>query len=170
MKRKSVPGFVLGIIGILSSFVVGYILYAVMTIVFAFSSAFGAENLLLTILFYAHMVAPILAIIGVCFYFNKARVGGILMLVATILNVALPIYFILNNSDLSIQTFGFLIPAIFMFISAICGIFSKSTQPKLIAEQVNQNYKTTAPEYCVNCGNKLDTNTQFCPNCGKKVK
>ncbi len=128
MKSRSIVGFVLGIISVLIGIPVGYLSFIILSLTFALTT-----NNIYAYSVYFIIAALILAIVGICFYLNKARTGSIFMFIAFILNViphALNCYFVCTLSTPSIQylifeTIGCLIPAVLMLISGICGAKAK---------------------------------------------
>lgn len=130
MKRKSISGFVTGLLGIISGLPIGFYAYIVLALILGLS-----KYSILAYSVYLFIVAGIVAIVGICFYFTKARIGGILMLIATILYVipfCCGVYAQLtSNGDISelflALTIGN-IPTILMLISAILGLLSKPKQ------------------------------------------
>ena len=127
MKRRSVGGFVTGLIGLLIGLPVGFYAYFVLALILSLSNhSFLAYSV------YSFFAAAIFAIIAVCFYFSKARVGGILMLIATILYLvpfACGLYVILINDGISIELMFVLaignIPTLLIFISALLGLTAR---------------------------------------------
>ena len=133
MKRKSIGGFVTGLVGIVAGLPIGFYSYLIIGLILAFS-----ENPILAYSVYLFFAAAVLAIVGVCFYFTKARVGGILMLIATLLYLApficcLYATLAIGGSILELM-FAILIgniPTLLLFISAMLGLLSRA-RPTII--------------------------------------
>lgn len=130
MKRKSVSGFVTGLLGIIAGLPIGYYAYIVLALVLGLSN-----HNTLAYSVYLFLVAGIVAITGICFYFTKAKLGGIFMLIATVLYVipfCCGLYALLLSGGnmgelLHALTIGN-IPTILMLISSILGLCSKIKQ------------------------------------------
>ena len=123
MKRKSVAGFVTGLIGILAGIPIGYYMFVVFALVFGL----GKAGLIYELSVWALPLAGIFAIVGVCFMFTKSRIGGNIMLLAFALYV-FPFVLLLTINPANILVFGFgLIPAILFLVSGILGIVAKPT-------------------------------------------
>ena len=165
MKRKSVAGFVTGLIGTIGAGFMAYYVYIIFAIAIGLSESSNgktAGTTILKLLGIAYFASVILGIIAVCFYFKKARLGGIIMLFATIANAALPVYSAIG--EMSFYLVIIFIPAILMGISALCGIFSKKTQ--IIKQSALHNNQLE--KHCPNCGTTLRGNDEFCYKCGKR--
>ena len=141
MKRRSIGGFVTGLIGILSGIPIGFYAYIILALILGLS---GHGMLAYSV--YAFYIAGIIAIVGICFYFTKARLGGMLMLIATILYIVpfgCGLYALLSSSGSIIELMFALIigniPTILLLISAILGLCSKAkAKISLEATQVEQ--------------------------------
>ena len=126
--RKSISGFILGLIGVISGIFIGYIAYVLLTLILAFS-----KFNFLTYSVYLIWISLGIAFIALFFYFNKARIGGYIMLVAAI-TYAIPFIcalIALFSSNTSIADFIFqfavgLIPLVLLSISSVIGIASKT--------------------------------------------
>ncbi len=169
MKRKSILGFVTGLIGAIGSAILAFYIYVVFAIVFGFADAAKSSDLnnenITKILLIIYCLSVILAIIAICFYFSKARVGGFLMLMATIANATFLVY-IIKNTSIAFSLIFLFLPTILLFISTLAGLFSKVEKPKqvqAIEKQTNDQHK-----YCTSCGNKLNLTDEFCSHCGTK--
>ena len=96
--------------------------------------------------------------------FKKARTGGIIMLIATVCNVALPIYSLLLEFQYGLIII--IVPTILLLISTFLGLFSKK---QLIIAQTTQSHQiTNDKKFCPYCGKQLNITDDFCFNCGKK--
>lgn len=172
MKRKSVSGFIIGLIGSIISVGMCYIVYVLSALILALNSLQGNSMILYKILLYAYILSPILAIIAICFYFSKARTGGIIMLIASLLNFGLPVFIAIStvSQEMFLQPLLLFIPAILMLISAMFGIFSKkqSIVTNNSSPEVNLN-ETKIAKYCQYCGTKMEGN-KYCTNCGHKFE
>jgi len=174
MKRRSISGFILGLLGAISTAIVSFALFLVLTLVFGLSDSLGGDvsgGLGITLFTAAYFISSILAIIASCFYFKKARVGGIIMIFAFLLNVSLVGYSLYLNAKSAIEIVDLLIiiPTLFIFLSMILGLTSKA-RPIIVD---NKNTNQTPPpvnqiKYCPKCGSSMKINDDFCPFCGTK--
>jgi len=173
MKRRSIGGFVTGLIGVITGVPIGIYLFYVILIVAAFASI-GSNSTLMTgflpVSIWFLPLAEIFAIVGVCFYFNKARVGGVLMLIAAILYALPIILFITILEDGFHATFllvlGFA-PAILFLIAAILGLCARSKtkiSPEIVAPTIPTNNGNKA-HFCSYCGAVLPEGQSKCNNC-----
>ena len=133
MKRRSISGFVTGLVGIVSGLPIGFYSFIFLALILGFG---GYESLSNSV--YLFLAAGILAIIAVCFYFTKARVGGILMLIAFLLYITpyiFGIYALLSSGTPLVEILFLLlvgnIPTLLLFISAMLGLFSKARQTNI---------------------------------------
>ena len=126
MKRKSVSGFITGLLGIIIGLPIGFYAYIVLSLIIGLSNA-G----IIVYSVYLFYIAGVIAILGICFYFKNAKIGGILMLVASILYLTpflCGIFTTLINNNLGELIFALIIgniPTALLFISAILGLKSK---------------------------------------------
>jgi len=143
MKKRSVGGFVTGLVGIILGVPIGYYAYIVLALILGLG---GFENLVYSI--YLFVPAGILAIVGVCFYFTRAKLGGALMFVATVLYISPFICGVCAVIQTSGNTAEFIlallignIPTILLLISTILGL---SAKPKvyIIPEDTNKTNET----------------------------
>lgn len=127
MKRRSIGGFVTGLVGILLGIPIGFYAYIVLALLLGLG---GFESLAYSV--YLFFVAGIIAIIAVCFYFTKAKIGGILMLIATLLYIipfTCGVYASLSMDESVVGLIFALIigniPTLLLLISAILGLCAK---------------------------------------------
>lgn len=121
MKTKSVSGFVLGVIGLIFSITVSFYAYYVLALIFALSKT----SLIYYIALYSNVISNLIVLIGLCFYFTKARIGGIIMLIAFVLNISVFILSLtINGIFLSILHLVLIatIPSMLILISSILGL------------------------------------------------
>ena len=138
--RRSIGGFVTGVVGILIALPIAFYSYIVLALILGLS---GFEELAYSV--YSFLISGVFAIIAVCFYFSKARIGGILMLIATILYI-IPficgIYVIFSIggviTDLLFALIIGNIPTILLLISAILGLRSKTINKINIENKAEQ--------------------------------
>ncbi len=126
MKTKSILGFVLGLIGLLLSIAVSIYSYFVLAIIFAVAKT----SFIYYIALYANLISNIIIIIGLCFYFTKARIGGIIMIVAFVLNIFVFVMCLtINQIFLSVLPLVIIaiIPSILLLISSVLGLKTKHT-------------------------------------------
>jgi len=166
MKRKSVGGFITGLLGVVGSGIVGWYVYLILAITLDLANAAKAEvsgvGLIVT-LGLLYLVSILLGVIGICFYFKKAKTGGIIMTIATICNAALPVYSL--STDFNFGLIIIFIPTVLLFVSAILGLCSKK-QLVLLEQPAVSN--VGGKKYCVKCGAQLNANDGFCSKCGTK--
>lgn len=128
MKTKSKTGFTIGLISILVGIPLGYISYIMLAIIIGFSKLNA-----LTYSVYLLFVSLVLALIAICFYFSKARLGAIIMFVAFGLYLTPFVIGIIGATisnvsilEMLLQLIIGLLPPIAMLISAILGIKAKA--------------------------------------------
>ena len=132
MRRRSIGGFITGLIGIILGVPIGFYAYIVLILVLAL----GGHSLAAYSV-YLFFPALFFAILGVCFYFTKARLGGLFMLIATLLYVIPFICGILSvvsaegatvdHGFISLVCFGN-IPTLLTFISSMLGLTAKAKE------------------------------------------
>lgn len=139
MKRRSIGGFVTGLIGLLLGVPIGFYSYLVLVLILALS---GQE--ILTYSVFSFYFAGIFAFIAIFFYFTKAKAGGILMMIATILYIvpfACGVYTVLSDGGSLVGLmFPLMIgnlPTILLFVSAILGLCAKAKTK--ISSETNNN-------------------------------
>ena len=127
MKTKSVSGFVTGLLGIVAGVPIGFYAYIVLALVLGLSN-----HNTLAYSVYLFLVAGIVATTGLCFYFTKAMLGGVFMLIATVLYVipfCCGLYALISNngniSELPLALIIGNIPTILLIISTVLGLKSK---------------------------------------------
>ena len=128
MKRRSISGFVTGLVGILIGIPTGFYAYIILALLLGLG---GFDVLAYSI--YLFYIAGIVAIVGICFYFVKARVGGILMLISALLYFvpfACGLYATISlGEDATSMIFALMIgniPTVLLLISAILGLCAKA--------------------------------------------
>ncbi len=141
MKRRSVTSFVLGLISGLLVLAGAWIFTFLFALVVGLNDKVPATlEALFNINVYLVYIGAILSIIGASLCFNKARAGGIILLVAFIFLAFYPLVIALilastGSFGSSILSFGIIcIPALFTFVAGLLGIFAKS-RPKLIQQE-----------------------------------
>jgi len=164
MKRKSVGGFVTGLIGTIGSLFLSYYIYVILSLVVGLAEEITTELMILQILCYLYFASVILGIVAVCFYFKKARLGGFLMLGATICNAAFPVYTVLMGGEMEIFAILMFLPIILLMISMFLGIFSKKVQ----VYQPENVARPQVEKYCHICGTTLKGTDEFCHKCGTR--
>ena len=166
MKRKSVGGFITGLLGVIGAGIVGWYVYLIIAITLDFANAANGEvsgaGLIVTLAL-LYLVSILLGVIAICFYFKNAKAGGIIMTIATLCNAALPVYSL--STDFNFGLVIVFIPTVLLFISAILGLCSKK---QLIVVQQPVQYVAVSKKYCVNCGNQLNATDEFCSRCGTR--
>ena len=139
MKRRSISGFVTGLVGILIGIPTGFYAYIILALLLGLG---GFDVLAYSI--YLFYVAGIVAIVGICFYFVKARIGAILMLLAAILYLVpfiCGLYAVISSNESLIELMVALvignIPTILLLVSAILGFCAKA-KPTISPETTEQ--------------------------------
>ena len=125
MKRKSIPGFIVGLIGLFIGIPIGYYAFWIISLIMALS---GMDILVYST--YLIPIAGVLTLIALCFYFNKAKIGGLIMLISSILYIvpfvlALTVKGI-NIGELILQLILGLLPAVLTIISTVLAFKSKN--------------------------------------------
>ncbi len=135
MKSRSVSGFIFGLLSVILGVPIGYLSFAVLTLTFALTN-----NIVFVSSVYLIAFALISALIGICFYFHRARFGCVFMFLAFILYViphALFLYVAYSSVEIPepnsviVQTLLFLVPALLMFVSGIFGARSKRKKAQI---------------------------------------
>ena len=166
MKRKSIPGFVMGLI---SGIVMGFISFYLI-IVFGIVDSVAAANAQVThysLLGYSNMVGAIMAILGAALCFKRARVGGIIMLIGSAFMLAVPVYGFASDSPVAPFIGLVIIPIVILVIAAICALTAKARNPKL-AHTASAYVGESQAKFCEHCGSALSNGK--CNNCGAQYK
>lgn len=129
MKTKSISGFIVGLISIILAAIISVYSYVVLGIIFSVAKVPNFYYVTL----YANLISVAIGLIALFFYFKKAKIGGIIMLIAFIMNIALFVFAATLGTSVA-DMIWFLIlgctPSIMMFISATLAIVSKSQNNK----------------------------------------
>lgn len=147
--RKSVPGFVLGLVGFLFCLGWGYIFGIVGDIVGGIAGSTGGEaaeaaswvaNTIVT-LGWLCFLGAIAGIVGASLCFKKARIGGIVMICATAVTTPLLIYTLIQSikaGTLSPSTIiTILLPLALIVAGDVCAMLAK---PRAVVNQPNGYY------------------------------
>lgn len=141
MKRKSISGFVLGLLSGLFSVGLGYFTFAPLILVLALSVGnFWANAIIFSAILYS--MCGISSIIGACLCFRHARAGGIVLLVSALISLIFPIlftYVCIQNLNIFIIAL-ICIPSILSLIGGIVGIIAKPIENKTInsVKEINE--------------------------------
>ena len=142
MKKRSIGGFVTGLVGIVLGVPIGFYAYVILALILGLG---GFENLAYSV--YLFIPAGIIAIIGVCFYFTQARIGGTLMFIATVLYISpfvCGVYAVMQTSgslgEIILALIIGNIPTILLLISTILGFLAK---PRVFIIPENNNQTNT---------------------------
>ena len=126
--RKSISGFVFGLIASIAFVIWGFLSAVLGDIV----SSLGGESVLITILSWLCFLGGIAGIIGASFCFKKAKVGGIVMVASTVCGSSLLIYYFVNmlKSDGNVTTSIFLciVPVGLAIAGTVCALLAKPVQ------------------------------------------
>ena len=164
MKRRSIAGFVMGLISGIGMGIMSYYLIVVFAIADSFAAA-ADQATYYSLLPYANMVGAILAIVGACLCFKRARAGGIIMLIGALFMLTTPVYSIITSNEF-VPLLGLIIlPIVLLVIGAICAMTAKVREPKLSYDAPSYMQQPQA-RFCEHCGSPL-TNGQ-CHNCGAR--
>jgi len=143
MKKRSIPSFVLGLLAGLLVFVFGYVVTIVFGLVAGLSEEVGEIFVKFhSISSYLLYAGAILSILGSAFCFSKARVGGILLIIASILFLIFPvlntylviIHFSIDSIFILLLTY---IPFVFSFISSILAMNGRVRHQLIKEESIN---------------------------------
>lgn len=140
VNRKSVSGFVTGIIGIILGVIISFLSFFViqtfvMMIMGVIEAASESEELMsgfgttLNLLTSINFIANVVAIIAVCFMLKKSRIGGIIMLIASLMYASVSIFLMAQSlqPQLILPMILMLSPAILMLVSAVLALNGKKT-------------------------------------------
>ena len=182
MKRKSIAGFVLGLISFLIMLPICYYILVTIMLINSLTTGLGtaentANNVIINIILSLEIVGSLLIIVGACYCFNKARIGGIHMLIGSVLLAIFPIYIFIVDNSMKEFVIIMAIPIIFSLIGGICAVCAKAKQSNLTQNNqpqtypnsdsnLNANLNASAQNFCKYCGAKLKGD--FCSNCGAK--
>ena len=164
MRRRSIPGFVMGLISGIVMAIISWYATVILSIPDGFNAAQGHITYY-TWLGYAGMLGAILAIIGAAFCFKRARLGGTFMLVGIAFAMVLPIYAFITGPEFSSLMGLVIMPIVLLMIAAICALTAKVREPKL-AHTAEVYAAQSQAKFCEHCGSAL-SNGQ-CPNCGAR--
>lgn len=177
--RKSVGGFICGLIGAIISSFTAFGLWLVISVALDLITSSGGtiefQLIVTTVSSILFIVSALLAIIGSCFYFRKARVGGVMMLIAFIFNVQLYIAPLLYGGQITFSMSNLLtyISTILILLSAIFGLSAKAQSRVLpqsaMINQVNREAANVDAKFCQYCGSRIAEGSTFCSSCGRKV-
>lgn len=132
--RKSISGFILGLLGAVAC------LFVSIGFLFVGAVVDGTDTVgLLTIFGWLSFVGSILGIVGCSLCFKKARFGGVLLLLATVLCCSYKVYSlsIVDFSTYLASSVGMLslvfslIPLLLLFIASICALSARKTSKKV---------------------------------------
>lgn len=118
--NKSVPAFVIGLIFSIIGAICAYAFWAVFVLLSITQK--GAVQALCNILPLINMATFVLSFIGCCFCFSKAKIGGILMLVASIISIICFVLLFILLKAFDVMASLFLIPTIFILIAGLMAI------------------------------------------------
>lgn len=134
MRRRSIPSFILGLVGSIFAFVGAYLYIAVFTFgaVFAKLIKFDDGGATEFYIFgsWLALAGAIVGVIGICFCFRKSRIGGIILLIAAAMIATIQIRITIDTMKVN-GSFGFfsmffnLLPSALILIAAIVGIIRK---------------------------------------------
>ena len=132
MKNKSVPAFVLGLIGFLIDLGVIFYTYLILTLIFALVSANGGDNTIFFALISIQLIRLIICIVAFVFSFKNAKVAGILYLIAILTSIIIPLVILISGADATV--FVFFIPSVFYLLSTIFSFVANAKFKKANAE------------------------------------
>ena len=130
-KRESVAAFVLGFIGSLSLISAAVPLVSAV-VMMSLMGMGGTEFTIAMVIVGVFAVASLLTFIGSCFCLKKSRLGGVLMLVGTLLATAYYVIQYASNPEMLntsiITLMPTIIPLIETFVASILGIVAKRVE------------------------------------------
>ncbi|MEO0228010.1 MAG: zinc ribbon domain-containing protein [candidate division WOR-3 bacterium] len=144
-------GIIMGFIG--SGGILGFTIYAIVQISNTFGGLTNPPPRV-----YLLMCLVILGFIGCIIAITNQVVGGILMLIGW----ALPGISALTQSGLSESE----IPSIILIILWLLGGIFVLVAPR---GKTTKSDPFTSPQYCPNCGTRLESGITFCPQCGARI-
>ncbi|MCQ2564739.1 MAG: hypothetical protein MJ152_02640 [Clostridia bacterium] len=136
MKKKKVAGFVLGLVGSIASGVLAYFTTFVLVIAMAVTKQHGEMFAVLSALNFGGVAVGIIASI---FYFKKPRVGGILMLIAFLLDLCVYIYIFAISDSFALQLILPMLPSVVVLVSAILGLTCKPEKPMAVVKETKES-------------------------------
>lgn len=172
MKSRSVAGFVLGLVpGLILGFIAFYLIIIFATAESLVGAATGNVQSFFTIMSWLFMCGALLSIIGSAFCFTRAKIGGVIMLVAVVLLSILPGYILINSrTNISISLIMIIIiPVVCVLIGAICALRAKRKEVQLspaIHNTLVNNMPVAQKQFCKYCGTRIEG--IYCTNCGAK--
>lgn len=134
--RKSITGFICGLIGSLFSLFWGFVCGITGS---AFD--FAAAAVVIQVLGWVAFLGSILGIVGAALCFKKARKGAICLSIATLLCGVLQIYIFVNavtTSFVMSSIIVFLLPTILLIVSAVFAWIAKEVAPARVQMQQPQ--------------------------------
>ena len=127
--KQNIGGFVLGLLGGVSGLLLSFCTYLILILILSIGQVDNAT--IYYVLLTMNIVSNVIALVGCGFYFKKANIGAIFMTIAFIFNIMLFIYILATSSTtLNLTLIFVMIPALFMFIAAVCGFLTKEQQKK----------------------------------------
>jgi|GEM_PF-5791645 len=143
--KKSIPGFVLGLIGSLFALWWGFVCGLGGDLVNAVGSAVSGESGMLTplsILGWLAFIGAILGIVGASMCFKNSKKGGVFLAIATVFSGALQIYIFVNalaaGEMITTLIFIFLLPVILLAIGTVFAFTSKTDAAPAVTNGANQ--------------------------------
>ena len=136
---KSISSFVLGLVFSIIGAIAGYVLWLIGIFVGAFST--GMIQTIFLILPIINLVTFIISFTGCFFCLWKARIGGIIMFIASTISLICLITIFITFKDFSFVYFLFLSPTIVLFVNSINAISKKQktqhieTKPQEISQK-----------------------------------
>lgn len=137
MKSKSVVGFVMGLLSGVILGIESFYVFFVLVLADALTQASGKSSIIFNILCLACAIGPVLAIVGASFCFKKSKIGGVIMFIAFLMLSMVPIYAIVNSTELQKTLILWIIPLIALLIGAICALSVKKKQKNTINTAVD---------------------------------
>ena len=117
--KKNKLGFILGIIGLLSSAIVSLYSFLTLSLIFAIAKSPAIYYIAL----YANLFSNLIIIIGLCLYFTQSKISGILFLIAFILNIIVYILALTLGVEIQITLILIaIIPSILIIVASIINL------------------------------------------------
>ena len=124
--NKSISSFVLGLIFSIIGGITSYIFWLILALISAFAT--GILQIVVTICPLVNMATFVLSFLGCFFCLGKAKAGGIIMLIASILSLTSIFAVFIVIGTFKVVMLLFLLPTLIIFHVAIAAIKKKKIQ------------------------------------------
>ncbi len=137
--NKSIPAFVIGLIFSIIGAICAYLFWMVFVLIGAFTG--GNLGAALTVLPMVNLASFAISFVGCFFCFRKAKVGGIIMLSASILSLACFLVISILLKSFNIIQILFWLPTVLVMVAGMLGIkasrktITATNPPELTAKE-----------------------------------